>query len=345
MMMANTKEKIIIYKELLFQMVLIFIVFLFYSFDKNNPLIEFHEIVFFLNYLVASLIISYILLPQFIYKKKYGAFFVYFCLLIGVVIIIEEGILERIFFPDTKGKHFSKLIYNLLDVLPPIAILSGFKLAWDATIKQKQLDELKIMVKESELQYLKSQINPHFLFNNMNNLYAHAIENSPKTPEIILDLSSILRYMLYECKAKFVPLSKELEHLKNFTGLYKLQIEGRGNVNFNADDLSSGYQIAPLILPVFIENAFKHSSSSQTENINIDIDLHVMDTGKLTLICKNTYQTQSNLESLSNGIGLKNVKKRLELIYPDLHELKITKSDNLYEVLLTIDLNKKELQG
>lgn len=330
------------YQELLFQVLLMLLVFLFFSFDKKDPLIELHEIVFFLNYLVAALIIGYVLLPRFIYRKKYMSFLIYFSMLIAFVIIIEEGVLERIFFVDTKGQNFSELIYNLLDVLPPVIILSGFKLAWDATIKQRQLEELKLRAQESELQFLKSQINPHFLFNNLNNLYAYSLENSPKTPEIILELSSILRYMLYECHEKYVSLHKEIENLRDFIELQKLQIEGRGKIEFRVDDLSAGYQIAPLILVVFVENAFKHSSSSQTSSIVIDIELRVDKNGKLIFTCVNTFNEHSNLDSLSKGIGLENVRKRLEIIYPKLHELKISQSNGLYEVVLTIDLSKTE---
>lgn len=327
-------------KESFFQTVLFFTVFLFYSFDKNNPLIEFHEIIYFLNYAVASLVINYYLLPKFIYKKKYIFFVFGFCLLISIVIFIEEGVLEQIFFSETRGKHFSPLIYNLLDVLPPIIILSGPKFAWDAMVKQKELDELKIIVKESELQFLKSQINPHFLFNNMNNLYAHAIENSSKTPDIILAISDLLRYMLYDCKSKYVALNIEIDQLKNFIRLHEMQIEGRGSVSFSNNNSGGHVLIAPLLLMVFIENAFKHSASSLLENINIEIELNVNKSGELLLTCKNTYQTESNTESLSNGIGLENVKKRLELLYPKAHQLNISDKNHIFEVALKLNLKK-----
>ena len=151
-------------KELLFQLVLIGIVFLFYSFDKNDPLIEGHEIVYFLTYVSAAMVVNYILLDRFLYKKNYVGFFFWFFVLITVVIVIEEGVLEKIYYPDTRGKHIPNIFFNLLDVLPPIIILSGFKFAWDAVIKQKELDEIKLKAQEGELQLLKSQINPHFLF-------------------------------------------------------------------------------------------------------------------------------------------------------------------------------------
>ncbi len=328
-------------KELVFQSILTFIVFLFYSFDKNDPLIEFHEIVFFSNYVIASMAINNVLLPRFLYKKKYLLFFLGFCLVTMLAIVIEEGVIEKIFYPDTRGRHFSNIIFNLLDVLPPIIILSGFKLIWDATIRQKELDEIKIIAKESELQFLKSQINPHFLFNNMNNLYAHAIENSTKTPQIILALSDFLRYMLYDCKAKYVSVNKEIEQLKNFIHLHELQIEGRGMVDFLYNKVHKGFRIAPLLLMVFIENSFKHSSSSQTENIDIKIDLTINESGQLHFVCKNSYHSLSNTKSLSKGIGLANVEKRLNLIYPLRHILIIDQSDGYFLVDLKIDLNIK----
>lgn len=327
-------------KELFFYGIFIIIILLFYSFDKNNPLIELHEIAFFINYTVSALIISYLLFPKFVYKKKYTLFILILIILITLVVLIEELVIEKIFFPDTKGKYFHNIIFTLIDVIPPIIILSGFKLAWDAITKQRQLDELNAIVQESELKFLKSQINPHFLFNNMNNLYAHAVEKSPKTPEIILALSSILRYMLYECKVEFVFLEKEIDQLQNFIHLGELQIEGRGSVSFTNEINDPGYQIAPLILIVFVENAFKHSSSSLTENIAIEIMVNLDANGVLFFRCKNSFQEQSNTESLSNGIGLNNVKKRLDLMCPNNYTLTITDTDELYDVQLSIQLKR-----
>lgn len=338
--MISVKNKKKVLNEILFYSIFCVIIFLLYSFDKNNPLIELHEIAFFANYLIAALIISYILFPSFVYKKKYLPFILSMATVILGVILIEEFVIEKIFFPDTKGKYFPNIIFTLIDVLPPIIILSGFKLAWDATTKQRQLDELKVMVQESELQFLKSQINPHFLFNNMNNLYAHAVEKSSKTPEIILALSSILRYMLYECKAEFVSLGKEIEQLKNFVQLGEMQIEGRGNATFNSTIESSDFKIAPLILMVFIENAFKHSSSSLVDAISIAIDINLDANGLLQFQCKNNYQEQTNIENLSNGIGLQNVKKRLEILYPNAHDLAILAANGTYLVNLSIQLKK-----
>ncbi|WP_255518196.1 sensor histidine kinase [Fulvivirga sp. M361] len=325
---------------MIFQVVLHAIVFVFYAYDRRHPQIVLHEVFFFTNYAAGALVINYFLLPRYLYNKKYLYFFTYFTLVVGIVVFVEEGILEPIYFPDTKGRSFFGGIHNLLDVFPTIVILSGFKFAWDALKTQKEVEILRHAVRESELQFLKSQVNPHFLFNNLNNLYAHAIENSAKTSDIILALSDVLRYMLYDCKAKYVPLSKEVEHISNFINLSKLQIEERGMVEFTIHNMTLNYQIAPLILVIFIENAFKHSASSQSENIEILIQLTVNEAGILSFNCTNTYRTQSNTKDLSKGIGLANVKTRLQLLYPNSHELQIKKGEKLYEVNLKIDLNE-----
>jgi len=326
-------------KEVFFQVILHLLVFIVYSFDKNHPQIELHQGVFFLNYAVAAFIINYFLLPRYFYTKKYLYFAVLSLLLMAAVIIIEELIIERIFFPDTRGRNFSGVIYPFVDILPIMVILTGFKFAWDALQKQQEVDELKATVEKSELQFLKSQINPHFLFNNLNNLYSYAIDNSPKTPSIILELSSVLRYMLYDCQEKFVLLGKEIEQLENFTKLNQLQIEERGVVSFQSQDIPSDYQIAPLILIVFIENAFKHSQESQSDNISIEIEIQLSEEGRLDFYCRNSYQRNNNASDLSSyGIGLDNVRKRLELLYPDTHLLNIQESENTFEVQLSIQL-------
>ena len=337
-MLRNSKISASISKEVFFQVLLHLVLFLFFSFDKNQPRIQEYQVVFFANYALGALIINYVLLPRFYYTKNYIGFFLFLGAIITAIILMEELVLEKIYFPDTRGKGFPGVIFSLLEVMPVMMILSGFKFAWDASKKQREVDELRAYAKESELQFLKSQINPHFLFNNLNNLYSYAIAQSPKTPTIILELSSVLRYMLYDCKEDFVALSKEIEHLENFTKLSELQIEDRGDVQFRAEEIKSEYLIAPLILTVFVENAFKHSTASQSKDILITIDIKVTNKGLLEFECKNSFRPIANTNDLSNGIGLKNVRKRLNLLYADAHELNIHEADGLYIVKLKMQL-------
>ena len=331
-------------KEVLFQVILHLIVFSFYAINRRNPQIEEFEIVFFSNLLMIAFVINYILLPRFFFNEKYLTFAVGVLLVITTALLIEEFVLEKIYFPDTRGKGFPGVFFTLVSILPVITILVGFKFAWDAYGKQREVNRLKEAIKESELQFLKSQINPHFLFNNLNNLYSFAIENSPRTPEIILELSAVLRYMLYDCKAAYVSLSKEVEQLKNFVKISELQIEDRGKVTFTSKDGEQDYQIAPLLLMVFVENAFKHSTASQSKDINIEVKLDVDDTGHLEFHCINTFEKHSNTDNLSSGIGLENVQKRLELLYPNAHQLTIKNDGGYYEVYLSLQLNKNNPQ-
>lgn len=310
--------------------------------EKGEVILQIDEpkVMFFLNYAAAAYIINYWLLQKFLYPKKFLHFILWVAVLVTGVILMEELVIEQIYYPDTRGSHFPGLGFNLIATLPIIAILTGFKFAWDALTKQNQLEQLQSAVKESELQFLKSQINPHFLFNNLNNLYAYALESSPKTPDIILELSGLLRYMLYECRAEFVPLQKEVEQLENFVNLSRLQMEDRGEVTFTANVKVSGFQLAPLILSVFVENAFKHSLSSISDDIKIEISLQLDEGGKMRFACSNTFSEESNTEDLSKGIGLQNVKKRLDILYPNNHQLDIYQDGDLYKVVLSMDLQK-----
>ncbi|GGG52607.1 histidine kinase [Croceivirga lutea] len=327
-------------KEVLFQILLHLVILLFFGYNWQTETYSLDRVVFFVMYALGTLTITYFFMPNFLYKKKYWQFFVGLIGVISALILLEEFVLEQIFYPDTKRSGtFPGIFISLIGVLPIMTILASGKFAWDALGRQRQIEDLKSSIQESELQFLRSQVNPHFLFNNLNNLYSYALEGSTKTPEIILELSGVLRYMLYECKEEFVPLDKELEQLGNFIRLYKMQIEERGVVNFKVNSINSGYKIAPLILVVFIENAFKHSQSGQSSDIKIDINLD-MNGSTLNFSCKNNYEKTQGLETVAKGIGLTNVKKRLELLYAKKYQLKIDEKGNTFEVNLSLDLER-----
>jgi LytS/YehU family sensor histidine kinase len=336
-------KKNIIYKEILFQILFHLIVFVFYAFERNQTGIEPFKFAYFLNYALTAAIINYVCLPIFYKKKNVIVFIILVTVCILASALLEELVLERIYFTGRRAETV-KMFWAFLDIIPVVAIFSGVKFGWDALMKQKQVDKLEEVVKESELQFLKSQINPHFLFNNLNNLYAYALEGSKKTPEIILELSGLLRYMLYECREKYVPLTKEIDQLKNFINLNELQIEDRGKVKFKVEGIDSSYKIAPLIMIVFVENAFKHSQNSQSEEIEINIEVSLKEGGKLHFLCSNSYSDITNSTSGAQGIGLENVNKRLELIYPGAHKISLNSDNQKFIVDLYIDLNQEPKQ-
>lgn len=336
-------------KEIVYQTVIILVLLVSFSFelteDKQQSLytmFTLSKVAFFSNYLVAALIINYVLLPVFYYRKRIVLFIVALALVLVVVILVDEFVLEKIFYPDTRGTHFPGLMFTLVETLPTIIIIVAFKLAWDSNRKQSELERLKGLMKESEIQFLKTQINPHFLFNNLNNLYAYAIDNSPKTPSIILELSAVLRYMLYDCKTDFVVLTREIQHLEDYVALHRLQIEHRGKIRFTKDIRCLNFSIPPLILIVFVENAFKHSTASQVTDIAVEISIDVSETGELTFVCKNNYSPNYQAIGLAKGIGLENVRKRLDLQYPNAHALAIQNDGNIFITTLSMQLKKTD---
>jgi len=324
-------------KEYLYLGMIVVLLFFLNSFDRFSVGLQWERSVFFINYFLAALFINYFLIPRLLYKQKIWTFIILLFFVLIVVIFLEEFLLEKLVWANTERSVRIRLQISLFEALPPILLLVGYKLSWDAIQKQNKIETLNRMVAESELQFLNSQINPHFLFNNLNNLYSYALDNSPKTPEIILQLSSILRYILYDCKDKVVPLEKELDNLFDYIKLSKLQLEDEGQVTYTVDGNTANLKIAPLILMVFVENAFKHGTSSLTEKVQIKISIKITDKS-LYINCENNYTEQSNTENLSKGIGLKNVKGRLNLSYSGKHELSIDTKDNWYKVFLKLEL-------
>ncbi|HSC54527.1 MAG TPA: histidine kinase [Phnomibacter sp.] len=192
----------------------------------------------------------------------------------------------------------------------------------------------------AELQLLKAQIHPHFLFNTLNNIYSFSLENSPKTPQLLLKLSSLLSYMLYDCKSNEVMLAKELDVMKDYIDLEKERYGNKLEVSLNMEgDIKDNF-IAPLLLLPFLENAFKHGTSEQLEKPWLSMDVAVKNNMLRCKIVNSKNEPESFTDAISNtnGIGIQNVKKRLAYLYPGRHELKIIDEGNFFVVSLLLDL-------
>jgi len=188
---------------------------------------------------------------------------------------------------------------------------------------------------ESELKMLKFQVNPHFLFNTLNNIHTLVYKKSDKAPEAVLKLSSLMRYMLYETEGDRVSLKRELEYLHNFVELQKLRLTDNQRVSMKIEGNPDGYEIAPLLLIPFIENAFKHGTST-SKSATIEIAFHISN-GELIFNCTNDLQPNSVSKS-GSGIGLANVKKRLDLIYSGRYRLNIDTNNEKYSLTLSLSL-------
>ncbi len=200
-------------------------------------------------------------------------------------------------------------------------------------LKNKKLAEEKM---KAELNFLKAQVHPHFLFNTLNNLYALTLIKSDKTPDIVLKLSDLLDYMIYKSNDEFVPLAKELEIVESYIELEKMRYNERLDLTYNVIGETNGHEIAPLILLPFIENCFKHGASKDRVKPVVKIELNI-ESEYLHLKALNSVPLEKNkADNDKEGIGLNNVKRRLELIYPRKHELKIRSEDKIFSIDLKI---------
>lgn len=212
------------------------------------------------------------------------------------------------------------------------SILSLFK-HW--TVKQQEWREAEQEKITAQLQLLKAQLHPHFLFNTLNNIYGFALERSHKTPQLILKLSSLLSYMLYECKANEVLLKKEVEIMKDYIDLERERYGDKIDISVNIEGSIQDRFIAPLLILPFLENAFKHGTSEQIEHPWMSIDLAVKDG---VLKCKVVNSKNEVVPFHENGVGITNIKKRLELLYPAKHELKLADEGAFFVVSLVLEL-------
>lgn len=284
------------------------------------------------------------LFPAFYLKKKHVLY-----LILGLILIlaVSYGVQELIeyFYPRGRfrslkkistltrswyflGRSFPLFMAFLLSTLLQVTRLFA--------IKEKESVQLRSEKLETELKFLRSQTNPHFLFNALNNIYTLTLIKSEKAPDYLLVLSDMLRYMLYECNAPKVRLEKEIGYIRHFISLNLLK-DSRGlNVNFECGEIPEHLEIAPMLLIPLVENAFKHSKFEDKANGWININLQVSGES-LHLYVQNSLPGKSHSTDLTGGIGLANVRRQLELIYPDQFQLTIDEQDHVFSVDLIIE--------
>jgi len=213
------------------------------------------------------------------------------------------------------------------------AIFMSMALDWIQS--QRQKTELLAQNQASELALLRTQINPHFLFNTLNNIYSLVYQKSDNAPSALMKLSSIMRYMLYESNTTKVELVKEIEYLNSYIELQKLRISNKDFIQFTITGNPGNCDIAPMLLIPFVENAFKHSSKNNFSP-GIIIELNITDC-KIIFMVKNYYiDIESSNKDKAKGIGLNNIKRRLELLYPNNYNFQIKSENNVFEIFLEL---------
>lgn len=289
----------------------------------------------FLEYLLVVAGITYLndllLFPFFIKKKAY---FIY-----GIV-VLALSFLATIVYCNIISTCNCNLEFCLSkymwQTIFPLVFLSFSALLLRVLDKQKELERSKSEHLTSELKFLRSQLNPHILFNNLNTIYSYSLENPDEVPEMILNLSNSLKYVLLESEHQEVDLNKDLAYLDNFMNFMTIRSEGTKTVTYHKTIDDDQYKIAPLLLISIIENAFKHSSKKEgIPEINVTLKI---ENNTLALHCSNDFDPKKT-HQFSNGIGLNNLKKRLKLSYSNRHTLSEDQKNGKYIVELKIQLS------
>lgn len=324
----------------------IFRFYLYYITVKFYPLIFLHYMLLSEVMLIGIVYFTLWLYRRLFEKEKYLAYFsigaiTWLSYLYGKTMFQFYYLKNEPAFQNNK--FWDIIINNIPFVIVFFLFITACKYFKDGFIRQHFEAEKKRQQIAAEINNLKSQIAPHFLFNTLNNLYGLAVDKSDKLPGLMLQLSDLLRHSLYETQKPLISLTKELDILKSYIELESVRLEEDLQLKFdNAVPVHTSYEIAPLILIVFVENAFKHAKFVSAGPVHICIKASLED-GWFTLTTKNNYNKER--QSSTNGIGLTNVKRRLEVLYPGpAHELTITKDETYYLVTLRLQLEKSSIK-
>lgn len=294
--------------------------------------------------IVLLIIIAYLnlhyFLPRFLLKKRY---FTYFGLVIISVIgyLTAQSLFDYYLYgyvvgPMRNSHLMESLSYNFFSTLWYLGLMLALKLSIDWYGQQLIIQRITVEKLNAELNFLRAQVNPHFLFNVLNNLYALTLKKSDLAPDVVLKLSEMMEYMLYDSNDEKVSLEKEISYLNSYIELERLRFNGAANITLDNNTSLNGAEIAPLLLLPLVENAFKHGLSKQPECSWLKINIR-QEGSTFSFLIENP-QPSSTSDKKNGGIGLSNLRNRLELLYPNRHQLALEVKKNIFSVKLIIEL-------
>jgi len=314
-----------------------------YSLKTNIVGFPIHMILCYLN--------IFILMPRFVFRRKYFLYVVFLIASLLTMVFIKFNLTYYLvstnIWPEgpevIQNVTFSYAVDMMIGELYVTTFVTAIKITMDWLQEQKRVTALEKVQLETELLFLRTQISPHFFFNTLNNIYSLAIEKSNKTPKLILRLSELMRYLLYETKSKRQSLEKEIICIQNYLDLEQIRYGNKLKIDTNITGDISDKKIAPILLLSFIENSFKHGANKITGDVKIDIDFKIVENFLYFTVSNPLPETPNLSENIENssGIGLTNVKKRLELGYKNEdYSLNIEKKNKLFIVTLKIKCNE-----
>ena len=286
---------------------------------------------------------TYFSIPRLLYRKKYAAFS---CSLLGGIVagsflrtLLSLYMNRHFFLPGKEQPAFTTIFFqSLLNISVWVLCILAVQEILEKIRSRKYIDALEKEKTKNELDFLKAQFNPHFLFNSINSIYGHIDKNNPIARSMLLTFSEMLRYQLYECNVDAVSIDKEINYIRNYTALQQTRKEEDLVVRLAIHPEVRGFTIAPLLFIAFIENAFKYVSNSDSEENKVEISLDKKE-GFLLFKTFNTTEKNPGIPLKQGGIGIANVQRRLELLYPGRHDLSIQEADHSYQVTLKIQLS------
>ncbi|HTL08536.1 MAG TPA: histidine kinase [Chitinophagaceae bacterium] len=292
----------------------------------------------------------YLFIPKLLLKKKIALYVLVSLVFAKIVWWLNFSTYNHFLVPLKFGGKAEPFFYSMpweihlqgLKSAFPMVMICGVAVSIKLIKKWYLQNELNQKIQNEklamELEMLKAQVHPHFLFNTLNNLYSLTLTHSEAAPVVVTHLSGLLRYMLYECNQQEVPLNNEMAALKKYVELEKLRYGNRLDISFSCTGQLNGLMIAPLLLLPFVENSFKHGVSEQLDQCWVNIHLHA-EADELTFNLSNSY-SKDKTAGATGGIGLQNIRKRLQLIYKDGYQLSVSEQEDTYAVKLNIQLKR-----
>ncbi|MFC2109137.1 sensor histidine kinase [Bacteroidota bacterium] len=311
-----------------------------YWYSLKSNLVEFplHIIVVYIH--------IYILIPRFILNKKYKQYFLFLIILFGCHYIVRTGLnyllVTKNIWPEAEGMQqsftFNHIVAVVLGEIYVVSLATTFKLIFDWVYELNRVEDLQKIQLKTELDFLKSQIQPHFFFNTLNNLYALTLEKSDVAPSVVLKLSDIMQYVLYEVKEPKVRLFTAINYIQNYLDLERLRYGDKIHSNMDIIGNIEDVKVPPLLFLPFIENCFKHgTNNSDRIDLNISFE-HVQDKWLIFKVENSFDQNFKKNNKPVHGIGIKNVKRRLELLFKNNYEFHTTIVDQKFCVFLKIPI-------
>jgi sensor histidine kinase YesM len=291
---------------------------------------------------LAVYIVNYLLIPRLLYKRKYAGFIAAFLLIIFAGGFLKMALMGEITGQGLQSSSLSNLkarfYENVISDFFLVTSGAAFKLIFDYIEMQQRLIEMAKDKAEAELNFLKSQVNPHFLFNSLNAVYFLINKENGEARNALHKFSDMLRYQLYEVRDSRIPIEKELAYLKDYVDLQMLRKDENYSIDFKCSAEVKGFSIEPLLLVPFVENAFKHISHRTSAQNFVKLDI-TRTNGHFNFTIQNSKEAGRTAER-HGGIGLNNVKRRLELLYPGKHELVIDNNADTYKVDLKLKIDQ-----